>query len=83
MQYTAPQAGSSRVRIPMGSLEFLVEVVLSAVLMVLGLTQPITEMNTTDLPWGGGGKGGRCVGKLTTLMCRLSRNSGSLNLLKS
>jgi len=31
--------------------------------MALGLTQPLTEMNTVMFP---GGKGGRCVG-LTTL----------------
>jgi hypothetical protein len=33
--------------------------------MVLGLTQPLTEMSTRNNSWGGG-KGGRCVG-LTTL----------------
>jgi hypothetical protein len=32
--------------------------------MALGSTQPLTEMSTRDLSWGG--KGGRCVG-LTTL----------------
>jgi hypothetical protein len=35
--------------------------------MTLGLTQPLTEMSTSNISWGGGsGKGGRCVG-LTTL----------------
>ena len=32
--------------------------------MTLGLTQPLTEMSTSNISWGG--KGGRCVG-LTTL----------------
>jgi len=32
--------------------------------MTLGLTQPLTEMSTRNISWGG--KGGRCVG-LTTL----------------
>ena len=30
--------------------------------MSLGLTQPHTEMSTRNTSWGGGGKGGRCVG---------------------
>jgi len=34
--------------------------------MALRLTQPLTEMSTRNISWGGGGKGGRCVG-LTTL----------------
>ena len=34
--------------------------------MALGLTQPPTEMSTSNISLGGGGKGGRCVG-LTTL----------------
>ena len=34
--------------------------------MALGLTQPQTEMRTRNISWGGGSKGGRCVG-LTTL----------------
>jgi len=35
--------------------------------MVLGSTQPLTEMSTRYISWGGGGgKGGRCV-RLTTL----------------
>jgi hypothetical protein len=32
--------------------------------MALGTTQPVTEMSTRNISWGG--KGGRCVG-LTTL----------------
>ena len=34
--------------------------------MALGLTQPLTEMNTRNISWRGEGKGGRCV-RLTTL----------------
>jgi hypothetical protein len=35
--------------------------------MALVSTQPLTEMSTRNISWGGGGgKGGRCVG-LTTL----------------
>ena len=34
--------------------------------MALMLTQPPTEMSTTNISWGGRGKGGRCLG-LTTL----------------
>jgi len=33
--------------------------------MALGLTQPLTEMSTRNISWGG--KGGRCIG-LTTLI---------------
>jgi hypothetical protein len=34
--------------------------------MALGLTQPLTEMSTKNISWGGGGEVGRCAG-LTTL----------------
>jgi hypothetical protein len=35
--------------------------------MALGSIQPLTDMSTRSISWGGGGgKGGRCVG-LTTL----------------
>ena len=34
--------------------------------MAQGLTQPLTEMSTMNISWGGGAKCGRCVG-LTTL----------------
>ena len=35
--------------------------------MALVSTQPLTEMSTRNISWGGGGKDGRCVG-LTTLL---------------
>ena len=45
--------------------------------MVLGSTQPLTEMSTMGISCVD--KGGRCVGltKLTTFMCGLSRNLGA------
>jgi len=50
--------------------------------MALGLTQPLTEMSTRNISWGG--KGGRCV-KLTTLppSCADCLKIGSLNLLEA
>jgi len=45
----------------------------------LGSTQPSTETRNCSNSWG---KGGRCL-VLTTFMCRLCRNSESLNLLQS
>ena len=49
--------------------------------MALGLSQPLTEMSTRNIYWGG--KGGRCVG-LTTLppSCTVVLKSGGLNLLE-
>jgi hypothetical protein len=52
------QAGRSRVRFPMVSLEFFIDNPFGRT-MALGSTQPLTEMSTRS-------KGGRCVG-LTTL----------------
>ena len=45
-------------------LEFFIDIILPATLWPLGSTQPLTEMSTGNISWGG--KGGRCVG-LTTL----------------
>jgi hypothetical protein len=47
------QAGRSRVRFSMRSLDFLIDLILLAAL-ALGSTQPLTEMSTRNLP---GGKG--------------------------
>ena len=47
--------------------------------MALGLTQPLTEMSTRNISWGG--KCGRCVG-LTTLPPPNVLKSGSLNILE-
>jgi hypothetical protein len=49
---------SLRIRFPMGSFAFFIE-------LILGLDQPVTEMSTRDVSWGEG-KGGRWV-ELTTL----------------
>jgi len=50
--------------------------------MALRLTQPLTEMSSKNISWGGGGKGYRCV-DLTTLppSCAVLK-SGSLSLLE-
>jgi len=76
---TALQVGRSRVRFPMVSLEFFHWHNPSGRTMALGLTQPLTEMSTRNISWGG--KGGRCVRltNLTTFMCRLSWNLGASN----
>jgi hypothetical protein len=49
--------------------------------VALGLTQPLTEMSTRDISWGG--KGGRCVG-LTTLppLHTIVLKSVTLNLME-
>jgi len=49
--------------------------------MALGSTQPLTEMSTRSISWGG--KGGRCV-RLTTLppSCAVVMKSGNLNFLE-
>jgi hypothetical protein len=48
--------------------------------MALGSTQPLTEMSTSCISWG---KGGRCV-RLTTLppSCAVVMKSGNLNFLE-
>ena len=59
---TALQAGRSRVRFPIVSSEFFIDIILPAALWPWG--QPLTGMSTRNISWGD--KGGRCVG-LTTL----------------
>jgi hypothetical protein len=56
----AIQAGRSRARFPMASLEILIDINLTT---KLGGSQPLTEMNTRNISWG---KGSRCIG-LTNL----------------
>jgi len=48
---TVQQAGRSRVRFPMVSWEFFIDVILPAALD-LGLIQPLTETSTRKLTWG-------------------------------
>jgi hypothetical protein len=48
---TALQAGSSRVQFPMVSLEFFIDN-LSGRTMALGVTQPLTDINTRNISWG-------------------------------
>jgi hypothetical protein len=48
------QAGRSRVRVPMRSLNFSIDLILPAALMALRSTQPLTEMSTRNLPGGEG-----------------------------
>ena len=46
---TMLQAWRSRVRFPMVSLKFFIDIVC---IMALGLTQPLTEMSTRNISWG-------------------------------
>jgi hypothetical protein len=75
------QAGRSRVRFPMRSLNLLNLPNPSSSNKALGLTQSLTEMSTRMIPGGGGGGSRRL--RLTTLqpsVSRLSRRCGSLGL---
>jgi hypothetical protein len=46
------QAGSPWVQFPVRSLDFSVDLILPSATMALGLTQPLTEMSTRNLPGG-------------------------------
>ena len=73
---TAVQAGRSRVRFPMVSLEFFIDIILPATLWPWGSTQPLTEMSTRNIFWGLR-RPVRRADNLTTFMCRLSWNLGT------
>jgi hypothetical protein len=42
----------TRVRFPMVSLEFFIDIILQAALWPLGSTQPLTEMSARNISWG-------------------------------
>jgi hypothetical protein len=58
----------SPVRIPMRSLNFLIELIPSSRTMGLGSTQPLTEMSTRNLPGSKGGKDRNIYVQNDTLM---------------
>jgi hypothetical protein len=60
------QAGRSRVLFPMSSLDFFNLPNPSSRTMALGLTKPLTEMSTRNLP-GGKGRPARKVDSLTAI----------------
>jgi hypothetical protein len=74
------QAGRSRVWFPMRSLDFSNWPKPSSRTMALGLTQPLTEMSTRNLP-GSEGSAGR-PDNLTPSVSLVSRRCGSLDVLK-
>jgi hypothetical protein len=43
----------SRVRLPVLSLEFFIDIILPVALWALESTQPLTEMNNMNISWGG------------------------------
>jgi hypothetical protein len=49
---TALRAGRSRVRFPMLSSEFFIDLILPAALLAMRSTQRLTEMSTRDIFWG-------------------------------
>jgi len=49
---TALLTGRSRVRFPILSLDFFIDINPSGPTMALGLTQPLTEMSTRNISWG-------------------------------
>jgi len=55
---------------PWGHLKIFIDIILPAALLFLGSTQPLTQMSTS--------RPVRKADNLTTFMCRLSSNLGSL-----
>ena len=53
------QAGTSRVRFPIWSFGFFINLIIPSAIWPLSLTQPLTEKSKKDVFWG---KGGRCLG---------------------
>ena len=68
---TLLQAGRSRVRFMMVSLEFLIDIIVPAALWPLGSTQPLTEMGTRSIFWRLKADV-RNAGNPTTFICPLS-----------
>jgi hypothetical protein len=64
------QAGRSRIRFPVRSLDFTIDLILPAALWPLGSTQPLTEMSTSNLP-GGKGRPAHKADNLTAI-CELT-----------
>jgi hypothetical protein len=74
------QAGRSRVRISMRSLDFFFYLSSpSSRNMALVSTKPLTEMSTRNIP-GGKGRSVRKADKFTPSVSRLSRKCGSLDV---
>ena len=73
---TALQAGRSRVRFPMVSLEFFYWINPSGRTMALGSTQPLTEISARNISWGVKGW------QPYHLQVPIVLKSGSLNLLE-
>jgi hypothetical protein len=48
----ALQAGKSRVRFPMVSVEFFIDIILSVALWPMGRLNLLTEMSTRNISWG-------------------------------
>jgi hypothetical protein len=72
---TALQVGRSRVRFPMISLKFFIDISYRPHYGP-GVTQPLTEMSTRNILWGVKAAGAR-ADNLTTFVCRLSWNLGA------
>jgi hypothetical protein len=78
---TMLQAGRSWVQFPMWSSDFFNLLNLSSSTVALGLTQPLTEMSTRNLPRG---NSSQCTRQTTSLpsVSWLSRKCGSLDVLQ-